>query len=77
MFGLGIKMQCRKFGKWIDKKGLTQNEITKKANVRSTTVSNMCSDPEYSTRIETWTKTSRALKSLAYKWIEEISLICE
>ncbi|WP_275580286.1 LacI family DNA-binding transcriptional regulator [Metabacillus crassostreae] len=46
---------------------MTQNDIANKANVGSITVSNMCSDPEYSSRIETWTKISRALKSFGYE----------
>lgn len=64
MFGLGKRRS--KFGKWIDKKGLTQNEIAKEANVGTTTVSNMCSDPDYTPRIETWVKIERALRSLGY-----------
>lgn len=63
-FGLG--KQRSKFGRWIDRKGLTQQEIADKAKVGRTTLSNMCSDPEYSPRIETWIKIEKALKSLGF-----------
>lgn len=63
-FGLG--KQRSKFGKWIDRKGLTQQEIADKAEVGRTTLSNMCSDPKYSPRIETWIKIEKALKSLGF-----------
>jgi DNA-binding XRE family transcriptional regulator len=64
MFGLGKKRS--KFGKWVDKTGLTQEEIAKKAKVGRTTISNMCKDPEYHPRISTWVKVEKALKSLGY-----------
>ncbi|MDQ0975896.1 DNA-binding XRE family transcriptional regulator [Neobacillus niacini] len=67
MFGLfGLGKQRSKFGKWVDKKGLTQQEIAEESKVGRTTVSNMCSDPEYSPRIETWVKIQKALKNMGY-----------
>ncbi|MED3623283.1 MULTISPECIES: helix-turn-helix transcriptional regulator [Neobacillus] len=68
MFGVffGLGKTRSKFGKWVDKKGLTQKEIAEKANVGRTTVSNMCSDPNYRPRIETWVKIQRALRSMGY-----------
>lgn len=64
MFGLGKPRS--KFGKWVDKVGLTQEEIARKANVGRTTVSNMCKDPNYRPRISTWVKIEKALKILGY-----------
>jgi DNA-binding XRE family transcriptional regulator len=64
MFGLGKPRT--KFGKWVDKKGLTQNEIANESKVGRTTISNMCIDPEYSPKIETWVKVKRALEKLGY-----------
>jgi len=64
MFGLG-KPRSR-FGKWVDKNELLQEEIAKKANVGNTTVSNMCNDKNYSPRISTWVKIEKALKQLGY-----------
>jgi DNA-binding XRE family transcriptional regulator len=64
MFGLGKPRT--KFGKWIDKKGLTQREVAEQAKVSGTTLSSMCSDPDYSPKYETWYKVKKALKSLGY-----------
>lgn len=64
MFWLGKPRS--KFGRWVDKVGLTQEEIAQKAKVGRTTISNMCKDPNYSPRISTWVKVERALKSLGY-----------
>ncbi|EPZ37823.1 Putative transcriptional regulator [Anoxybacillus ayderensis] len=64
MFWLGKPRS--KFGRWVDKVGLTQEEIARKAKVGRTTISNMCKDPNYSPRISTWVKVERALKSLGY-----------
>jgi DNA-binding XRE family transcriptional regulator len=67
MFGLfGLGKTRSKFGKWVDRKGLTQQEIAEEAKVGRTTVSNMCSDPDYSPRIETWVKIQKALKNMGY-----------
>ncbi|MCV9884688.1 helix-turn-helix transcriptional regulator [Metabacillus halosaccharovorans] len=65
MFGLGKPRS--KFGKWVDKMGLTQNDIAKSAKVGRQTVSNICSDKNYVPKISTWTKIEKALKSLGYK----------
>ena len=64
MFWLGKPRS--KFGGWVDKVGLTQQEIAQKAKVGRTTISNMCKDPNYIPRISTWVKVERALKSLGY-----------
>lgn len=64
MFGLGKPRT--NFGKWVDKNGLTQNEIAKEAKIGKNTISNMCSDPQYRPKIETWVKVKRALKKLGH-----------
>jgi DNA-binding LacI/PurR family transcriptional regulator len=64
MFGLGKPRT--KFGKWVDKEGLTQSEIAEESKVGKNTISNMCSDPEYRPKIETWVKVKRALEKLGY-----------
>lgn len=66
MFGFGLGKPRTKFGKWVDRIGLTQNEIAEKSKIGRTTISNMCSDPDYSPRIATWVKIQRALKSFGY-----------
>lgn len=64
MFGLGKPRT--KFGKWVDKKGLTQNEIANESKVGRTTISNMCGDPEYAPKYETWYKVKKALEKLGH-----------
>lgn len=64
MFGLGKPRS--KFGEWVDKNGIIQNEIAEKANVGNTTISNMCKDKNYIPRFETWIKVQKALKKLGY-----------
>lgn len=64
MFGLGKPRT--KFGKWVDKKGLLQKEIAKEAKLSDTTLSSMCSDPEYAPKYETWHKVKKALEKFGH-----------
>lgn len=64
VFGLGKTRS--KFGKWVDKTGLTQNEIAKSAKVGRQTVSNICSDKNYVPKISTWAKIEKGLKSIGH-----------
>jgi predicted XRE-type DNA-binding protein len=61
MFGLGKTRS--KFGKWVDKKNIKQNDIAKASEVGRTTISNMCSDPNHKPRYETWVKVEKVLKT--------------
>ena len=65
MFGLG-KPRSR-FGKWMDRKGVSQKEVAKKAKVSEMTLTRMCSDRDHMPRISTWVKVQRALKSMGYE----------
>ena len=65
MFGLG-KPRSR-FGKWLDRKGVSQKEVAKKAKVSEMTLTRMCSDRDHMPRISTWVKVQRALKSMGYE----------
>ena len=69
MFGLGKKRT--KFGRWIDREGITQLEIEKKAKLGRATVSRLCNDFEYKPKFETVTKVKRALKRLGYDDISD------
>lgn len=64
MFGLG-KPRSR-FGKWIDREGLTQRDIAKKAKISEMSLTRMCNDKEYVPKYSTWAKVERALRSLGY-----------
>jgi hypothetical protein len=63
-FGLGKRRS--KFGRWIDSKGITQEEIRKRADVGNGTMTSMCNDEDYVPKISTWVKVKRALKSMGY-----------
>ncbi|WP_407936256.1 helix-turn-helix domain-containing protein [Litchfieldia alkalitelluris] len=63
VFGLGKKRS--KFGKWLDREGLTQSEVAKKAKISNQTISRYCSG-EDEPKISTWVKIHRALKSMGY-----------
>ena len=64
MFGLGKPRS--KFGKWIDKHGIIQRDVAKKAKVSEMSLTRMCNDKDYVPRISTWVKVQRALKSMGY-----------
>lgn len=62
MFGLGKKRT--KFGRWLDREGITQYEIEKKAGLSRATISKLCNDDSYTPKFETVTKIRRALRKL-------------
>jgi predicted transcriptional regulator len=64
MFGLGKRRS--KFGKWIDRKGIKQEDIRKIAKIGNGTISDMCNKDDYSPRISTWVKVQRALRSMGH-----------
>lgn len=64
MFGIGKPRS--KFGKWVDKNGIMQREIAKKAKISEMSLTRMCNDKHYVPKISTWVKVQRALKSMGY-----------
>lgn len=56
-FGLGKKRT--RFGKWIDKKGISQQDISKKTGVNRNTISKLCNDKEYKPKISTGVKITK------------------
>ncbi|MGG4042368.1 helix-turn-helix domain-containing protein [Bacillus smithii] len=64
MFGLGKKRT--KFGRWLDRQGIKQIEIEKKANLGRATVSRLCNDTDYRPKYETVLKIKKALKQLGH-----------
>lgn len=65
MFGLGKRRS--KFGRWIDKNGLRQNEVAEKAKVSTATMTRLCNETDHVPKISTWVKIQRALKSMGYE----------
>jgi DNA-binding phage protein len=64
MFGLGKPRS--KFGKWLDRKGIEQKYVAKKAKLSEMTLTRMCNDSGHIPRISTWVKVQRALKSMGH-----------
>jgi transcriptional regulator with XRE-family HTH domain len=62
----GLNKPRSKFGKWIDKKGIKQREVAKKAKVSEMTLTRMCNEKDHVPKISTWVKVQRALKSMGY-----------
>ncbi|MBO0962454.1 LacI family DNA-binding transcriptional regulator [Neobacillus sp. MM2021_6] len=62
MFGIGKKRST--FGKWLDKRDITQGELAKKAGVGDMTISRICNDDNYIPKRETEVKIKKALKQL-------------
>jgi hypothetical protein len=55
-----------KFGKWIDAKGISQEDIRRQTKLGNGTLTSLCNDKDYVPRISTWVKVQRALKSMGY-----------
>jgi hypothetical protein len=66
MSWFGIGKRRSKFGRWIDSKGITQEEIRKRTKLGNGTLTSLCNDANYVPRISTWVKVQRALKSMGY-----------
>jgi DNA-binding XRE family transcriptional regulator len=63
-FGLGKPRS--KFGKWLDRAGISQIDLAKKARISRTTISNLCNDEDYRPKFETVMKIKRALESFGH-----------
>lgn len=61
-FGLGKKRS--KFGRFIDKKGISQMEIEKASGLSRGTVSRVCNDEDYVPKYSTIAKLQKALRKL-------------
>lgn len=64
MFGLGKPRT--KFGKWIDREGITQTEVVKASGIGKNLVSKMASDKEYAPKYSTFEKVRRGLDKIGY-----------
>lgn len=69
MFGLGKPRS--KFGKWIDKMGIKQLEIERKAKLSRGIVSKLCNDKDHEPTVRTQAKVSKALRDMGYDFDEE------
>lgn len=62
MFGLGKRRS--KFGRWLDKQGVTQLELEKRSKLSRGTISSLCNDDNYQPKHETIIKIQHGLKTL-------------
>jgi transcriptional regulator with XRE-family HTH domain len=62
LFGLGKKRT--KFGKYLDREGITQSDIEAAASLSRRTISRLCNDMEYRPKYQTVTKIKKALHKL-------------
>lgn len=64
MFGLfGGKPRTR-FGKWLDKRGISQEWIAKKTKISSNTISKIASNNDYSPSLRTIQKIMKAIREV-------------
>lgn len=61
-FGLGKKRT--KFGKFIDRKEITQIELERLTGLSRGTISKLCNDDDYRPKISTVSRIKKALKQL-------------
>lgn len=63
---IGLGKSRSRFGKWLDREGLQQNEVANKAKVSTATMTRLCGEKNHIPKISTWTKIERALKSMGF-----------
>ncbi|CAM3641946.1 helix-turn-helix domain-containing protein [Mesobacillus zeae] len=64
MFGLGKPRS--EFGRWLDRNGITQAEVARRAKVSAMTLTRLCGEKGYTPKIATWVRIERALKAMGY-----------
>ncbi|MEH6943667.1 helix-turn-helix domain-containing protein [Bacillus sp. JJ722] len=62
LFGLGKKRT--KFGRWIDRKEISQFEVEQLSGLSRRTISRLCNDCDYVPKYETVSKIKKALKEI-------------
>jgi transcriptional regulator with XRE-family HTH domain len=61
-FNVGKKRT--RFGKWLDREGITQIELEEKAKLSRRTISRLCNDNTYRPKYVTITKIRKALRQI-------------
>jgi predicted transcriptional regulator len=60
----GIGKSRSNLGKWLDQKGLGQQDLAKDANVSKNTVTKACSDKDYIPRQDVMKKLLKAIRKV-------------
>lgn len=55
-----------KFGKWLDRKGLKQTEVARKAKISTATMTRICDESNHVPKYSTWAKVERVLKAMGH-----------
>jgi putative transcriptional regulator len=66
LFGLGLGKERSKFGKWLDKRGITQKWLEQNASLSKGTVSRLCSEKDSKPNGGTAQKIINALKKVGH-----------
>jgi transcriptional regulator with XRE-family HTH domain len=61
-FGLG--KDRTKFGRWLDRKDISQIELEELSGLSRRTISRLCNDKEYRPKLSTVARIKKALKQL-------------
>lgn len=64
IFGFGSGKKRSKVGKFIDKHGYSQEDLSQASRVSRNTVSKMCNDPEYVPSPNVLKKIMKAIRSI-------------
>lgn len=67
-YGLGKKRS--KFGKWLDRNGISQTEFSKMSKVSRPTITRLCSDDEHQPNMKTANKIIKSLRNLTGKSVD-------
>lgn len=68
MFGLGKPRS--KFGKFLDKNGITQQDLVKKSKVNKATISRICQGDAFQPSMKNASKLIKALRELTGKNVD-------
>jgi len=60
----GIGKQRSKLGKWMDKKGLNQQDLAEAAKVSKNTISKACNEKDYIPRQDVMKKLLKAIREI-------------
>ncbi|MEU2589684.1 helix-turn-helix transcriptional regulator [Alkalihalobacillus sp. NPDC078783] len=64
LFGSGLGRPRSKLGKWLDKRGVSQQWLAETSGVSRSTISTLCTDDDYEPSSKTIKKVIKALKIL-------------
>ncbi|MDA2440105.1 helix-turn-helix transcriptional regulator [Bacillus cereus] len=61
------KTNRSKFGKWLDRQGISQSELGEKSKLSRATISKLCNDHTYRPKLSTIVQITKGLSKLGKK----------